>query len=313
MKLFSQILPLLSLTLFASAAYAQTQSTLTITDEDAPHAAIKRFQDFNASLKPTVFNPPTSNDEVTITGPTYQWSGGTKEVKLVALTGTHNDLKSTYPVAYASPGSQDIIVKCTATFTSTNKKNSQDVKSIPVSGEITVKFFVRIPVKAQQTDTGDEKIYGTDASSSPLVDDATGSIVGFGHSASYNFSVVDNQPTPQPYTDITIHEIIGGYSPNEAYKDDLAYQGAPGTEFTTPPSWDGTFVDDNSWATYNRGGWTVESVDRTSKEGPTDKWYSFSQAFQAKEQKNGAGSYDQPTTLKPLFTVTHRRDSVERK
>lgn len=155
MKNFTRfLLSLAGTVLFLTMAHAQT---LTITDEQAPHAAITRFGSVSTTLSATVQDAPTSNAEIEVTGPTYRWSGDTEWATLNTRSGASVQLHISPPTVpgVAIPqhegGENSVTISCVATYSVRNRRDSS-VSSIPASGEKEVEFFVRVPVSVRQVD-----------------------------------------------------------------------------------------------------------------------------------------------------------------
>lgn len=284
--------------------------TVVITDDSAPHGPVTRFEQFSTQLTASVQNPPTDTDEIKIEGPTYKWSTSGAGLHLTSTTNNPNNLESAFPPSYGGIGDKSANVYCTATFTLTNKKDNTALTPITVSGPAKeVKFFVRVPVEAKQTDA--DKAVGQPNSNGPT----KVPLPGWGHTATYNFEVRDNQPIAQLYGKGKIDEKFLSYSPDSRYAADLARQGAPGTEYSYGPT--DTFTDYNAWYTNPKDApiWSYGSIGATGDKNGDDPWFSFNQLARCVEQSPPYQSppvFDQPTDLKPSFTVTHRRDFVER-
>ena len=155
MKIFSHILPMLVLTLTAFAVSAQA-ATLTIQDEQAPHAPILRYESFLATLVATVHDEPKSNDEIEVTGPTFEWKGGgdglTVQPSGTARTQIDSGNSPRYGTVEAlkENGYKKAQVTCVATY-SRKKKTGEVLTPISVSGALTVDFFVRVPKRVYST------------------------------------------------------------------------------------------------------------------------------------------------------------------
>ena len=297
---------LLLMTLICAATSAHAATTVSISGgDDKP--VLHRFQSFYTGLSATVLDPPKTNEEATITGPTYSWSVSNPNWRFStpdnSSTGLFNPL---YP-NYGGGGAKEVVVSCTATFTKTTKPvNGQTsppiVEQIPFSNSKRVPFFVTVPVKVESND--DDPIYGN------LI--AEGSLPqGSWHTTQYNFVIMDNQDQPKPYTNGKPGErfIPVSYASNVEYSLDLAAQNAPGPEklYDTPSAY---FNDENSWSAANPN-WRPESSLKTFNIGRSDLWYVFGQYMQCTEW-NAATQSDEVTRLTPNYTVLHYRGYVER-
>ncbi len=124
--------------------------TVTVTDGGAPHSPITRFQNFSTTLSTSVQDAPTSNEEVEVAGPYYEWSGSGSGTSLSSKFGSTTSLNSSSPVNYqGAKGAQNINISCTATYTRKDKKTGEQLSPISATGSTNVKFFIRVPEKVK--------------------------------------------------------------------------------------------------------------------------------------------------------------------
>ena len=194
MKLFSRFFFLLNLVLAASVAQA---ATLTITDNQEPHGAITRFEQFATTLSATVYNPPLPTSETTITGPTWHWSTPpSSAVHPTSSSGQNSGLTSGFPPNYGGEdGIYPVDVTCTATYTRTNINNPAIQFSIPVSNTKTITFFIRTPEVVIQTAARNHTAYNGQLY--PFPDPANPNVTimrpAYGHIDTYALQIKDNQ------------------------------------------------------------------------------------------------------------------------
>ena len=159
--------------------------TLTIKDTMAPHDPITRFTQFSTNLSAAVSNPPESTTEATITGPTWNWSGGDGCVHLTSNGSASNGLDSGFPANYgATTGAYSVNVQCTATYTLTDDKGKQT--PINVTGNTSVGFFIRVPEFVNTTSPRVNVLYQGNAEDVPPFSE-------YGHKSTYELQVQDNQ------------------------------------------------------------------------------------------------------------------------
>lgn len=287
-----------------SASAARAADPVVITS-DGLQSVVSRFEQFSTRLQARVPNEPKTSSEVTVVGVAYKWSGGGEGLRLTSTTGESSGLDSGFPPSYTGNGQKSVTVRCTVTYTLTDKDGTA-LNPITVSGSADVKFFVRVPVEARNISA--DPMFGT------VLPWAGRSL---GHEVTYDFMCMDNQRTPAGYGLGKISETFDGYSPNPAYTNALkAYPGAPGPPKTTVDT-KYTWTDRNRWDIY---GWDIEQPGSEAIATAADfdnKWFSFVQTFHCLEQKppynvSPPPPFDQDTPLKPSYTVEHQRDRVVR-
>lgn len=249
-------------------AQAQTPSApkLTITDNNKPHAAIIRFAQFATTLTANVSNAPETTTEATIDGPTWEWKGGTDAVKLTSLSGSASSgLDSGFPPHYGGKkGIYPVPVSCTATYTKTIIKTGAK-STIPVTGSLTVEFFIRVPEIVFGTAPRANTIYTGD---SIYAEDRKRDVYIYGHLSLYALQIKDNQDKNpdvghrEPYGYGLPHEEFSSFPLNgsqggSTWNLDLASgMGGPtanfvdGIGFTT---YENNPMPDNSWLDNLRG------------------------------------------------------------
>lgn len=294
-----------ALLVFGALVAKAAEPEVVITDDLAPHTPVRHIVQFATTLSASVKNPPESNEEATITGPTWKWSIVSQSKTALFLsssTGQTVGLQSHLPPRYQMEGTYSATVQAIATFKRKLNAAPHTETSIPIPGSIEVKFFVKAPKIVKNV--SDDLVHGFYFTPEGKV----------GHQDTYNFIVLDNQPTPQLYIDGQIREAFSNYQPNPLYENDLAAQGAPGPEITFPLN-NGAFSDVNEWYANpnNAPPWSRGSFNLTQALGPDDFWFRFSQTFHCEEDEPPYPSSTKlDTSLVPIFSVTHRRDYVER-
>jgi len=202
MRHLSRILFLLGAT-FSSVALSHAQApTLVIEDALQTHEPINHWDKFSTTLSVRVDNPPKPNDEIQVTGPIYTWSGGTVAIPLTSTHGQSTGLQGvSAPTLPLPEGGYPIEVDCTATYTQTwtDRRKTDRLDPINVSGTIYVEFLVLVPKKVKEIKhypgqlsyfTGDPLDTQTSPFRGPLF---------WGQLTDYDLQIQDNQSTPQPY------------------------------------------------------------------------------------------------------------------
>jgi len=322
MRHFSRILFLLGATLSSVAlSHAQTPTpapTLTVTDQLVPgspadHGTYSHWAQFSTTLSASVSNPPQSDDETTISGPTYQWTGGDSVAVLTATTSQTTGLQTpSKPVTELPPGQHSPSVSCTATYTRTDKKDATKTSTSTVSGSLTVKFYSTKPVSLKSLES--DPVRGSKVAET-YADEGYPSRYEYRQYAQYSFAVLDNQPTAHYYSNGEVHEKFGPtITANPAYRDALLNQGAPGPEATKPNS-GGIFTDGNGWTTGDfrqPNKWPQALVDKTTAAGRDDFWYSFTQDWEYVEYPIGSSVAQRTPLQNSHFTISFYRGYVER-
>ena len=306
MRHLSRILFLLGATL-SSVGLSHAQK-LTITDNlaesvvgsVAKHPPIQHWAQFSTTLSAKVTNPPKSHDEIEIAeDPTYEWSGGTSIVRLTSTVGQTSGLKSVFPPITDLPaGENNISVHCTASYARKDLATGE-VDAIKVSGDLTVQFFSRVPLRVKEIRNYPEELGGF---VSPYIGP-----VYFGQKTYYDLQVQDNQPTYEPYGYGAVEEDfvppitgVGGQLPN-----------GPGGGSTWPVNMTGGSSDRHSSVV---GGNFVDHngyVDYIDRRLAPDNWtantliFDFGQSWFCLEAKPPYPSpYDQSTPLLPHHHLT---------
>lgn len=246
MKLFSRILPMLVLTSTAFAVSAQA-ATLTIQDEQAPHAPILRYESFLATLVATVRDEPKSNDEITVTGPTFEWKGGGDGLTVQPSGTDRTQIDSGNSPRYGTieglkeDGYKKAQVTCVATY-SRKKKNGEVLTPVNVSGALTIDFFVRVPKKVYSTGKVADKIVSQYDDGkpwilfspwSPRTEEHGGKFYEFDYYGAgdiYDMELTDNRNGYYPYG--VVYEEFDKVYPEGAKPD-----GDRGGSSWIPPTW----------------------------------------------------------------------------
>ncbi len=174
---------------------------------------------FGADLTAVVADAPTETDEATITGPTYQWSGGNGSVQFISTTSKQVTLDSGEPPVY--PGTQTtplfvVPVSCTVTYISRDKKTGKETP-ITASKDDTVQFNVLWPTRVRYV--GDAPNDSLTIDGYPLGPSPYRGVMSpggtapsrWGHSTIYDLQVVDNQASYEPYPYGVVEEGFSGF------------------------------------------------------------------------------------------------------
>ena len=256
---------------FTQAAFAA--ATVFVSDNNSPETPIIRWLQFATTVSASVDNPPQSTQETTITGPNYSWAIVSQSPSNPTFTVAQSNNPSTTvtsPVptssVFLSGGRYTVTVSCTVTYTSTDNKTGAQTP-VQYSGTGIVGFLVRIPYNVVKN--GAKVSMGV----------PSGDV---GHDDAYPLRLMDNQPTPQPYTNGLLHETFSNVVDGNGHpmSSSLLNSGGPAT-------W-GLAADSSGYAT--GPGSTTSDI--------TDYWSDvFTQAAYNQSGANGntvLDNFDQP-------------------
>ena len=249
---------------------------VVITDDLAPHTPVTQTIQFATTLSASVKNPPKSNEETTVTGPTWKWSITSQTKTALFLpsdTGSNVGLQSHLPPRYQMEGNYSATVQAIATFKRKLNAAPHTETSIPVIGSIGVKFFVRVPKTVYQNGNPKEEIL----QGSPMPEHLKAAyannpeinVEGFfwGHISTYNLQLRDNQTTPQLYGFGVVKESFENLDP-------------PNMQMNLPSTWSAPMWPDNIATFIPR-----DPIDLGVVLQPDDFMYSLTQQFYHQEDE----------------------------
>lgn len=280
-KLFRVVLACAFALTLSSIALAD--GTATITD-GSPNQVKLRFDQFSTALSVTVNGTPQSNQEATISGPTYNWSiiGQTPSSPNFTITpypdGTSATLSSASPYNgnffVAGGGTYDITVKCVVTYISTDNQ-TQVQTPIPYRGIYDVTFFVRVPKLVVSIGRVNIPTPG------PPV---------WGHKTGFALKIIDNQMPAEGYGYGKDREELSPAKLNPKFASDLQIQVPPPPGPAALPSGpEYLFQDQDNW---DNDGW-LAPYDT----GNDTYWFDFYQTWHCMEKPPGYSDYTFDTTL----------------
>jgi len=186
-----------SLTLASTPPPPPPPPKVTVTDNFGSHGAYLRWEQFSTDLSASLANPPQSDQETTITGPTYSWavvsqSPSSPTFNITDSGNGNATLQSPTPSKnicfVAGGGTYDVTVNCTITYTSTdNKTGAATPLSYYADPPLDVTFFVRVPYNVVKNGAKTNTLYYTPQNSLA------------GHLDVYLLQIMDNQPAPSGY------------------------------------------------------------------------------------------------------------------
>jgi|GEM_PF-1807507 len=207
-----------SLTLASTPPPPPPPPKVTVTDNFGSHGAYLRWEQFSTDLSASLANPPQSDQETTITGPTYSWavvsqSPSSPTFNIIDSGNGNATLQSPTPsksVCFvAGGGTYHVTVNCTITYTSTdNKTGVATPLSYYADPPLDVTFFVRVPVKVIETSA---RNLVDAAGANYRIGTYSGPIWGF--LSSYPFELLDNQLPRQPYGNGVLQESFSSVNP----------------------------------------------------------------------------------------------------
>jgi hypothetical protein len=269
--------------LCVSTSYVCAQTTVTVSDATDPVPEQPHSQTFSNTMNATVGDPPVTNSELTVSGPTWSWSVSPSTPFTISGTSASATLSdSSLPL----PGGYNTLkVTATATYIETN--NSTGIpSSISYSGSCNVLVPILYPVDF--TATLDD--YGT----------VTTGSTAYGHATVYTLSCNSNF-TGTLYSWGSAVENLQNAMYNSLYSSYIIADGGVGTGDSValdgtggafPTGVPGTVFDANSMFD-----WAWPSPYGGSNTGPTTLWATCDQHMSVNDVS--------PATVLNTFTLYH--------
>jgi hypothetical protein len=273
---------------------AQEQTSVSVVDNSPNHPPIPHSQQFNTTLTASVTNPPQTNTEETVTGPTWAWSV-TKPSSGFGFAGPTLYATETLENTSLPLPAGDFVVDVTAVATYIETDTATGVQT-PVSftGYGTVLGFGIVPTGFTDTYQGHTIMTN---------EYFTTGVNAFGHETEYGLFCSSNEADIF-YQWGSAVETLTGASYNPTYQQYIIANGGVGTGNSAPLDggsgpmpgavWDTNAMYDNKWGAPYGG----------TNTGASTFWASCTQGMSVNDVY--------PSTVLNSFTLTHTQHTCGR-